>query len=106
MAQVVRFGERGPAHDGTRRVQREEDKMPAKKSSTPDYGKTLGVTQELRRDIVEFLSSKHTSGATLTVKEIMALYKCPEDRAQRVIASLVKDNFLVPAGPGAYKVTI
>jgi hypothetical protein len=71
-----------------------------------DYSKTLGVTQELRKDIIEFLSAKHTADAALTVEEVMALYKCPEARAKKVIAMLVKDSLLVPAGPGAYKVTI
>jgi hypothetical protein len=76
------------------------------KDNPPDYSKTLGVTQELRKDIIEFLSAKHTANATLTVAEIMALYECPEERAKKVIAMLVKDSLLVPAGPGAYKVTI
>ena len=76
------------------------------KDNPPDYSKTLGVTQDLQKDIIEFLSSKHTADATLTVAEIMALYECPEERAKKVIAILVKDSLLVPAGPGAYKVTI
>ncbi len=73
---------------------------------TPDYGTTLGVTQELQKDVIEFLSSKHTANATLTVAEVMKLYKCPEDRAKRVIAGLVKDSLLVQTQPGVYKVTL
>lgn len=80
--------------------------MSATKDASPDYRKTLGVTQELQRDIIEFLSSKYTANATLTVAEVMALYKCPADRAQRVIANLVKDSLLVPIGSGTYKVTL
>jgi uncharacterized SAM-dependent methyltransferase len=80
--------------------------MSAKKKEQPDYRDTLGVTQQLEKDILEFLSSKHTADATLSVAEIMALYKCPEDRAQRVISALVKDALLVSVGPGSYKVTI
>lgn len=78
----------------------------SKSGGAPDYSKTLGVTQDLQRDIIEFLSSKHTSNATLSVREIMSLYKCPEDRAKRVIAALVKDSMLSPVGGGQYKVTI
>ena len=73
---------------------------------SPDYSKTQGVTLELQRDIINFLSAKHTANATLTVAEVMALYKCPEARAKKVIAKLVKDSLLVSAGSGAYKVTI
>jgi hypothetical protein len=76
------------------------------KDNSPDYSKTLGVTLELRRDIIDFLSAKHTANAALTVAEVMALYQCPEERAKKVIAMLVKDSLLAPAGPGAYKVTI
>jgi hypothetical protein len=76
------------------------------KDNPPDDSKTLEITQKLRRDIIDFLSAKHTANATLTVAEVMALYKCPEERAKKVIAMLVKDSLLAPAGPGAYKVTI
>jgi hypothetical protein len=69
-------------------------------------GKTLGVTARLRLDIIEFLSSKHTANATVSVDEIMRLYKCPEDRAKRVIAALIDDKVLRPAGNGVYQVMI
>jgi hypothetical protein len=36
----------------------------------------------------------------------MALYKCPEDRARRVIANLVRDRVIVEAGRDIYKVVI
>ena len=80
--------------------------MSGKKKVGPRYANTMGVTQELNRDIIQFLSKKHTANATLTVKEIMSLYDCPEDRAMRVIASLVEESVLVPDGPGIYRVTI
>jgi Fic family protein len=69
-------------------------------------GKTLGVTQRLQGDIIEFLSSKHTRDATVTVAEIMKLYDCPDDRARRVIKALVEDEVLKPAGQDVYKVII
>ena len=78
--------------------------MATNKPSMVDYGTTLGVTQQLQKDIIDFLSSKHTANATLTVGEIMNLYKCPEDRAKRVIAALEKDRMVVSVGPGSYKV--
>ena len=80
--------------------------MSTNKPSIVDYGKTHGVTQALQKDIIDFLSSKHTANATLTVKEIMNLYQCPEDRAMRVITALEKDQMLVSVGGGSYKVTI
>jgi uncharacterized SAM-dependent methyltransferase len=70
------------------------------------YSQTFGVTQTLERDILEFLSSKYTKNATLSVQEVMALYKCPEDRARRVIANLVRDRVIVEAGRDIYKVVI
>lgn len=80
--------------------------MSVTRDDSPDYRKTMGVTQELQRDIIQFLSSKHTANATLTVTEVMTLYKCPADRAERVIANLVKESLLVQIGPGTYKVTL
>ena len=80
--------------------------MPSNKPGGVDYGKTMGVTQRLQKDIIDFLSSKYTSNATLTVAEIMNLYQCPEDRAKRVIAALEKDQMLVRVEDGSYKVTI
>ena len=70
------------------------------------YSETFGVTQTLERDIIQFLSAKYTKDATLTVEEVVRLYRCSEDRARRVIANLVRDRVLVPAGKDVYKVII
>jgi hypothetical protein len=70
------------------------------------YGETIGVTQDLERDIIQFLSSKFTANATLTAAEIAELYQCPLDRAQRVINSLIQGNLLVSQGADEYKVNI
>ena len=70
------------------------------------YSETVGVTQDLERDIIEFLSSKYTANATLSVEEVAGLYKCPPDRARRVIANLFKDELLVAVGHNIYKVNI
>lgn len=70
------------------------------------YVDTSTVTQTLERDIIEFLTSKHTSNATFEVEEIMKLYNCSVDRARRVIANLVRDKVLVKVAPDTYKVNI
>lgn len=70
------------------------------------YSATVGVTRNVERDIVEFLSSKYTANATLSLQEIADLYKCPLDRARRVVAALEKDKLLVPVGQSTYKVNI
>lgn len=75
--------------------------LPSKK-----YSKTFGVTQTLRKDIIEFLSAKYTANATLGLAEVMSLYDCPEERARRVINSLVNDGVLVAASKDSYKVMI
>jgi Fic family protein len=36
--------------------------------------------------------------ATISVEEVMRLYKSPEDRARRVLANLVKDGVLRSIG--------
>jgi DNA-binding IclR family transcriptional regulator len=71
-----------------------------------NYSKTFGVTQALRKDIIEFLCAKHTANATLELAEVMSLYNCPEGRARRVINSLVNDGVLSVASKDSYKVTI
>lgn len=70
------------------------------------YSETFGVTQTLERDIIEFLSSKYTDGATITVQEVMDLYHCPADRARRVIANLITDEVLERVTSEIYRVTI
>ena len=67
---------------------------------------TIGITQVLQADIIEFLSSKHTENATISVEEVMRLYKAPEDRARRVLANLVKDGVLRGIGDDTWVVTI
>ena len=71
-----------------------------------NWSRTFGVTQALRKDIIEFLSAKYTANATLELAEVMALYDCPEERARRVIDSLVNEGCLVAASKDSYKVTI
>jgi hypothetical protein len=80
--------------------------MSTNKPGLVDYGKTHGVTIELQKDIIQFLSSKHTSNATLSVEEIMQLYDCPQDRAKRVIAALERDDMIEHVGGGKYRVTV
>jgi hypothetical protein len=70
------------------------------------FGKTVGVTQVLENDILQFLSSKHTKNATITVQEVMNYYSCPEDRARRVLKSLVDEDIVVSVGNGTFKVNI
>ena len=70
------------------------------------YSKTSIVTQDLQRDIVQFLSAKHTANATLSVAEVMKFYDCPEDRARRVVRNLVSEGVLAQVAPDTYKVTI
>ena len=68
--------------------------------------RTQGITQQLERDILEFLSSKYTDNATLTVAEIMRFYGCPHERAQRVVRNLLKEKVLAPAGKDTFRVLI
>jgi len=70
------------------------------------YSQTFGVTRTLECDIIEFLSAKYSDYATLSVQEVMSLYKCPEDRARRVVAKLVQEGVLVMASKDNYKVII
>ena len=70
------------------------------------YSDTSTVTQSLERDIIDFLSAKHTAKATLTVEEIMKLYRCDRSRASRVISALLEDDILAPTGDGTYKVIV
>ena len=67
---------------------------------------TLGATQLIETDIVEFLSSKHTENATISVVEVMNLYNCPEDRARRVLKSLEEDKVIALQAKDVYVVTI
>ena len=67
---------------------------------------TLSITQVLQADIIEFLSSKHTENATITLDEVMSLYKTPEDRARRVIANLEDDGVLARVEHDTWKVMI
>ncbi len=68
--------------------------------------KTVTVTQSLKTDIIQFLISKYTSNATISVAEVMSMYKCPEDRANRVLKSLVHDGVLELTGIDSYTVII
>ncbi len=68
--------------------------------------KTVTVTQSLKTDIIQFLISKYTSDATISVAEVMSMYKCPEDRAKRVLDALIKDGVLALTGGNSYKVII
>jgi hypothetical protein len=70
------------------------------------YSQTFGITHTLQRDVIEFLSSKYTNNATLSVQEIMNMYACPEDRARRVICNLVDDEVLVSVGYDTYRVLV
>ncbi len=68
--------------------------------------KTVTVTQSLKTDIIQFLISKYTSDATISVAEVMSMYKCPEDRAKRVLNALIQDGVLELTGENSYKVII
>ena len=70
------------------------------------FGKTVGVTQVLENDILQFLSSKHTKNATITVQEVMNYYSCPEDRARRVLKAVADEDIVVSIGNGTFKVNI
>jgi hypothetical protein len=70
------------------------------------YSQTYGVTQTLQSDIIQFLTSKYTKNATLTVGEVMQFYDCAEDRARRVIANLINDGVLETVTKDTYRVTI
>ena len=70
------------------------------------YSQTFGVTQTLQSDIIQFLTSKYTKDAMLTVSEVMQFYDCPEDRARRVIANLMNDGVLEAVSKDTYRVTI
>jgi hypothetical protein len=67
-------------------------------------GKTLQITQELRRDILDFLTADYEEGTTITVAEIMRFYSCPEDRARRVITALIQSGSLTKIGTDTYRV--
>ena len=75
-------------------------------TSSVQHEPTIGITQVLQADIIEFLSSKHTERATISVEEVMRLYKAPEDRARRVLTNLVKDGVLRSIGNDTWIVTI
>ncbi len=68
--------------------------------------KTVTVTQSLKTDIIQFLVSKYTSNATISIAEVMSMYKCPEDRAKRVLKSLVNDGVLERTEIDSYTVII
>jgi DNA-binding IscR family transcriptional regulator len=73
-------------------------------SAQPDD--VLEITLQLGKDIIQFLSSKHTENATISLSEVMKLYHCPQDRALRVIANLVEDRVIESVGGGVYRVII
>ena len=77
---------------------------PAEAEPETGDGKTVQITQELRRDIVDFLGADYAEGATITVAEIMKFYSCPEDRARRVIAALIQSGSLTKVGKDTYRV--
>jgi hypothetical protein len=64
------------------------------------------ITQTLQRDVIEFLSSKYTSHATVTIHEVMRLYECPPDQAKRVLDGLVKARVLTLLDGDVYQVII
>ncbi len=66
--------------------------------------KNVTVTQSLKNDIVQFLVSKYINDATISVAEVMSMYKCPGDRANRVLKSLVHDGVLELTRENIYKV--
>jgi len=74
-------------------------------AATPN-DRTAQITQDLERDIINFLSGKYTDNATLTVAEIMKFYDCSGDRARRVLKGLVSQRVLAPAGSDTYRVLI
>jgi hypothetical protein len=67
---------------------------------------TIGITQVLQADTIEFLSCKHTDRANISVEEVMRLYKSPEDRARRVLVNLVKNGALRSIGNDTWIVTV
>jgi hypothetical protein len=58
--------------------QREESILSNGDQPPKNYSRTFGVTQALRKDIIEYLSAKYTANATLELAEVMSLYNCPE----------------------------
>ena len=64
------------------------------------------VTDAVKRDIIQFFSSAHTSNRSISTTDVMNYFDCSRDSARRAITGLVDQGVLVKVGIDQYKVSV